>query len=146
MSMPAGTASVHSVGVGGGDATVRPYPDRDRSLRNRVVWYTRRVTGSSATTPAVATGETEPSGTPPRVTPPAGTAPRRASPLAVGVVVWLASELMFFGGLFAAYYTLRSVDRDWPPAGVELDTLRALLFTVVLVSSSVTMHVSVLAA
>jgi len=94
----------------------------------------------------VATGETEPSGTPPRVTPPAGSAPRRASPLAVGVVVWLASELMFFGGLFAAYYTLRSVDRDWPPAGVELDTLRALLFTVVLVSSSVTMHVSVLAA
>ena len=30
-----------------------------------------------------------------------------SSPLAVGVVVWLASELMFFGGLFAAYYTLR---------------------------------------
>ena len=61
-------------------------------------------------------------------------------------MVWLASELMFFGGLFAAYYTLRSVDPDWPPAGVELNTLRALVFTVVLLSSSVTMHLSVAAA
>ena len=38
-------------------------------------------------------------------TAPAGTGsainPERASPLVVGVVVWLASELMFFGGLFA---------------------------------------------
>jgi len=80
------------------------------------------------------------------VTPPLGLAPRRASPLAVGVVVWLSSELMFFGGLFAAYYTLRSVDGDWPPAGVELDTVRALIFTGVLLASSVTMHLATLAA
>ena len=33
---------------------------------------------------------------------------RRPSILGVGVVVWLASELMFFAGLFAAYFTLRS--------------------------------------
>jgi cytochrome c oxidase subunit III len=72
--------------------------------------------------------------------------PRRASPLAVGVVVWLASELMFFGGLFAAYYTLRGVNDAWPPPGVELDVWRALLFTVVLVASSYTMHLSVRAA
>ncbi len=88
----------------------------------------------------------EPDGTPPRAAPPAGLAHRRASPLAVGVVVWLASELMFFGGLFAAYYTLRSVDADWPPPDVELNTLRAFVFTVVLVVSSVTMHSSVAAA
>lgn len=88
----------------------------------------------------------EPDGSPPKAAPPVGLAPRRASPLAVGVVVWLASELMFFGGLFAAYYTLRSVDIDWPPAGVELNTFRALVFTAVLVSSSVTMHFSVKAA
>jgi len=31
---------------------------------------------------------------------------RRASPLGVGVVVWLSSELMFFAGLFAAYFTV----------------------------------------
>jgi cytochrome c oxidase subunit III len=88
----------------------------------------------------------EADGSPTRAAPPAGLALPRASPLAVGVVVWLASELMFFGGLFAAYYTLRSVDTDWPPAGVELNTLRALVFTVVLLSSSVTMHFSVAAA
>jgi cytochrome c oxidase subunit 3 len=88
----------------------------------------------------------EPGGDSSAIAPPAGLGPRRASPLAVGVVVWLASELMFFGGLFAAYYTLRSVDRDWPPADVHLDTVRALIFTAVLVSSSVTMHVSTVAA
>ena len=48
------------------------------------------------------------------------------SPLRVGVVVWLASELMFFAGLFAAYYMLRSENAGhWPPSDVELDTIRA---------------------
>jgi cytochrome c oxidase subunit 3 len=70
----------------------------------------------------------------------------RASPLAVGVVVWLASELMFFGGLFAAYYTLRGVDDVWPPPDVKLEVWRALLFTAVLVASSFTMHLSVRSA
>jgi cytochrome c oxidase subunit 3 len=70
----------------------------------------------------------------------------RVSPLAVGVVVWLASELMFFGGLFATYYTLRGVNQQWPPPGVELNTTRALIFTFVLIASSVTMHWSVRSA
>lgn len=70
----------------------------------------------------------------------------RVSPLAVGVVVWLASELMFFGGLFAAYYTLRSSNKVWPPPGVDLSTSRAVVFTVVLLASSLTMHLSVSAA
>jgi cytochrome c oxidase subunit III len=29
--------------------------------------------------------------------------------VAVGTIVWLASELMFFAGLFAMYFTIRSV-------------------------------------
>jgi cytochrome c oxidase subunit III len=70
----------------------------------------------------------------------------RVSPLAVGVVVWLASELMFFAGLFAAYYTLRSSNTVWPPPGVELDVPRALVLTVVLLASSGTMHLAVKAA
>src|SRR3954465_13980517 len=71
---------------------------------------------------------------------------RRASPLGVGVVVWLASELMFFAGLFAAYFTLRSSTTPWPPEGVALATGRTALATAVLVASSFTMHVAVKAA
>ena len=63
-----------------------------------------------------------------------------ASPLAVGVIVWLASELMFFAGLFAAYFVLRGENDPWPPAGADLDMARALLSTVLLLTSSVTME------
>jgi cytochrome c oxidase subunit III len=68
------------------------------------------------------------------------------STLSVGVVVWLASELMFFAGLFAAYFTLRSVADEWPPDGVELATARTGLATAVLILSSGTMHLAVEAA
>jgi len=78
---------------------------------------------------------------------PTGTdATRTPSTLAVGVVVWLASEMMFFAGLFAAYFTLRSVNDVWPPAGVELATARTALATVALLASSLTMHGAVAAA
>ena len=70
----------------------------------------------------------------------------RPSPLGVGVVVWLASELMFFSGLFAAYFTLRATDHPWPPLGVELATGRTAIATVVLVASSFTMHLASRAA
>ena len=68
------------------------------------------------------------------------------SPVSVGVVVWLASELMFFSGLFAAYFTLRASTWPWPPTGVELNTVRTGIATLVLVASSATMHVGVRAA
>jgi cytochrome c oxidase subunit 3 len=71
---------------------------------------------------------------------------RSPSSLAVGVVVWLASELMFFAGLFAAYFTLRSTNDVWPPEEVELAVVRAGIFTGVLVASSFTMHGAVVAA
>ena len=67
---------------------------------------------------------------------------RRPSLLAVGTVVWLASELMFFGGLFAAYFTLRSQAAVWPPRGTHLETVAALLATIVLIISSVTIHLA----
>lgn len=71
---------------------------------------------------------------------------RRPSILGVGTVVWLTSELMFFAGLFAAYFTLRSANPAWPPEDVELETVRTALATVVLVGSSFTLHVGVRAA
>ena len=72
--------------------------------------------------------------------------PSAPSALGVGVVVWLASELMFFAGLFAAYFTIRSVNDVWPPDDVELETVRTAIATVVLVSSSGAMHMAVVAA
>jgi cytochrome c oxidase subunit 3 len=71
----------------------------------------------------------------------------RSSPLAVGVVLWLASEVMFFGGLFAAWFVLKAANEPhWPPPGQDLDPLRMGVFTLVLVSSSVTIHFAVEAA
>jgi len=49
---------------------------------------------------------------------------------------------MFFAGLFAAYFTLRSHTPAWPPAGVELNVAQGALFTGVLIASSVTMHLA----
>ena len=61
--------------------------------------------------------------------------------LAIGVMIWLGSELMFFSGLFAAFFTIRAnTVGPWPPSGTDLDTLRAGAFTLILVSSSFTMQ------
>ena len=51
--------------------------------------------------------------------------------VSVGVIVWLASELMFFAGLFGIYFTVRAqTDGEWPPAPTELDITYALVFTI----------------
>jgi cytochrome c oxidase subunit 3 len=69
------------------------------------------------------------------------------SPLAVGVVVWLASEVMFFGGLFAAWFVLKAHNQPlWPPPGEDIEVWRMLFGTVVLVTSSVTVHLAVTSA
>jgi cytochrome c oxidase subunit 3 len=60
--------------------------------------------------------------------------------LAVGTTVWLASELMFFAGLFASYFTIRAADPNWPGPDVRLSTLRDAGFTLALVASSFTMQ------
>jgi cytochrome c oxidase subunit III len=56
------------------------------------------------------------------------------------MVLFLASELMFFGGLFAAYFTLRSIAAEWPPADVELEMTLTIVATVMLTASSLTLH------
>ncbi len=62
----------------------------------------------------------------------------------LGMVLFIASEVMFFGGLFGAYFTIRSAATQWPPPGTpELGTPYALGLTAVLVSSSVTMQFGV---
>ena len=76
----------------------------------------------------------------------AGPGAGRPSMLAVGTVVWLASELMFFSGLFAAWFALRSANSVWPPEGVELEPVRTGIATAVLLASSFTMHAGTRAA
>jgi cytochrome c oxidase subunit 3 len=64
----------------------------------------------------------------------------------LGMVLFIASEVMFFGGLFGAYFTLRTAAPEWPPPGTPvLGKLYALGLTAVLVSSSVTMQLGVYA-
>jgi cytochrome c oxidase subunit III len=59
--------------------------------------------------------------------------------LAVGILIWLGSELMFFAALFAALFTIRAHLTAWPPTGTKLDVLQAGIFTFILVASSGTM-------
>ena len=76
--------------------------------------------------------------------------------MAVGTIVWLASELMFFAALFAAYFTIRNVtDADAAVRGVQtlwnaetshLDIVLASTNTTVLVLSSFTCQMGVFAA
>jgi cytochrome c oxidase subunit III len=70
----------------------------------------------------------------------------RPSLVSVGTVVWLSSELMFFAALFAIYFTIRSVNTVWPSEGVKLDTRFDGAITIILVLSSVTCQLGVIAA
>ena len=66
----------------------------------------------------------------------------RAHPLVLGVVLFLASELMFFAGLFAAYYDLRANSGAWPPPSAHLDRIEATLGTALLLAASLVMVLS----
>ena len=55
----------------------------------------------------------------------------------VGVWLFLASEVMVFGGLFSSYIFLR-VGADYPWPVHDLDVTRGLINTIVLILSSVT--------
>ena len=58
--------------------------------------------------------------------------------VAVGTIVWLASELMFFAGLFAMYFTIRSVSPSlWQERTDHLNVPFAAVNTLMLVISSV---------
>jgi cytochrome c oxidase subunit 3 len=65
----------------------------------------------------------------------------------VGTVVWLASELMFFAALFAAYFTIRAVSPElWAQETEALNVPFATANTTILVLSSVTCQMGVFAA
>lgn len=72
----------------------------------------------------------------------------RPNPVSVGTIVWLASELMFFAGLFAMYFSHRSVmpGEEWASYSNSLNFWFALANTSVLVLSSVACQFGVFAA
>src|SRR5919199_3019308 len=71
----------------------------------------------------------------------------RPNLVSIGTIVWLSSELMFFAGLFAIYFTARAQNvGEWPPPPTELDIPYALVVTIILVASSFTCQYGVFAA
>src|SRR3954449_8416988 len=89
---------------------------------------------------ATATAPVTPTGPPARQ--------ERPSNVAVGTIVWLSSELMFFAALFAMYFTVRAVQgpQVWKQATDHLTLVFAAINTTVLVLSSVTCQMGVFAA
>ncbi len=76
----------------------------------------------------------------------AGGRPEGMSMPLLGMVLFIASEVMFFGGLFAAYFNIRAQATEWPPSGLEhLHASTPGFFTVLLLLSSVTMQMGVFA-
>ncbi len=72
---------------------------------------------------------------------------KRPDTVAVGTVVWLGSEVMFFAGLFAIYFTLRSMAPEvWAENTAILNVPFATINTIILVSSSFSCQMGVFAA
>ncbi|MBD2459875.1 heme-copper oxidase subunit III [Oscillatoria sp. FACHB-1407] len=57
-----------------------------------------------------------------------------------GLIAFLASESLMFGGLFATYLLLRGSAAEWPPEGTEVELLVPTINTIILVSSSFVIH------
>ncbi|MBA0125597.1 heme-copper oxidase subunit III [Haloechinothrix sp. YIM 98757] len=78
----------------------------------------------------------------------------RPNMVSVGTIVWLSSELMFFAGLFAMFFTVKAQNDTgvWPPIHpetgeqIELNLAQALPYTIILVASSFTCQLGVFAA
>ena len=62
------------------------------------------------------------------------------SPVFLGMVMFLGSEIMLFGSFFTAFFYLRFTHTTWPPPGIEIPKATTGINTAILVSSSFTMH------
>jgi cytochrome c oxidase subunit 3 len=67
--------------------------------------------------------------------------------VSVGTIVWLSSELMFFAALFAMYFSIRAAaPQEWAEHTKALKIPYALVFTTILVLSSITCQLGVFRA
>jgi cytochrome c oxidase subunit III len=83
--------------------------------------------------------------------PPPANRSSRVDPTTLGMFLFIASEAMLFGSFFAAYFFVRVVNPEstiitpekwatWPPAPYEFPVFVAGVNTLILVTSSFTMH------
>jgi cytochrome c oxidase subunit 3 len=69
---------------------------------------------------------------------------RQMSAPILGMVLFVASEAMFFAAFFAAYFTIRAAASAWPPKGIpKLEIGVPAILTTILVSSSVVLQIGV---
>jgi len=72
--------------------------------------------------------------------------PEMSGPV-LGMVLFVASEAMFFAALFGAYFTIYAQTTVWPPLAIPIPDLPIpITLTVLLVSSSVVLQTGVQAA
>ena len=70
------------------------------------------------------------------------TRPEMSGPV-LGMVLFVASEAMFFAAFFGGYFTIKANASEWPPAGTpHLKIDIATVLTVILIVSSVTVQLS----
>jgi cytochrome c oxidase subunit 3 len=73
--------------------------------------------------------------------PPPANRSSRVDPHLLGMLLFIISEVMVFGAFFTAYFFIRVVGgAEWPAEGTELPKAIAGVNTVILLSSSVTIH------
>ena len=73
--------------------------------------------------------------------PPAAHRSSRVEAPTLGMLLFIISECMIFGAFFTAYFFIRVVNHDpWPAAGTKLPEAVAGVNTVILLSSSLTLH------
>jgi cytochrome c oxidase subunit 3 len=75
-----------------------------------------------------------------------GHAQRGISNPILGMILFITSEVMFFSGLFAAYFATRAANQPWPPEAFKhtLDPLGPIMLaTILLITSSFTCQFAV---
>ncbi len=73
--------------------------------------------------------------------PPPANRSSRVEPQLLGMLLFIISEIMVFGAFFTAYFFIRVAQGDpWPAPGTHLPVIPTLFNTMILVSSSMTMH------
>jgi cytochrome c oxidase subunit III len=73
--------------------------------------------------------------------PPVANVSSRVDARVLGMLLFIASEIMLFGSFFTAYFFVRVAGHEpWPPMGAHLPVFVAGINTAILVTSSFSMH------